>query len=57
MHVSRQMHVIAVQGMAFAAAGCPETVTGAVTQEVIAVLTVLNAFRAAFQPQVTPHDL
>lgn len=67
MHISRRMRIIALQsavggmalsviGMAFAAAGHLTPVAGAVTQEVIDVLAVLNALRAAFPPKVI-HDL
>ena len=67
MHISRRMRVIALQsavggmalsivGMAFAAAGHLSPVSGAVTQEVIDVLAVLNALRAALPPTVI-HDL
>jgi cation transport ATPase len=67
MHISRRMRVIALQsaiggmalsliGMAFAAAGHLTPVTGAIAQEIIDVLAVLNALRAAFPPKVI-HDL
>ncbi len=67
MHISRRMRVIALQsavggmalsvvGMIFAATGHLTPVAGAITQEVIDVLAVLNALRAAFPPQVI-HDL
>lgn len=67
MHVSRRMRIIALQsavggmalsviGMFFAATGHLSPVTGAITQEVIDVLAVLNALRAAFSPRIT-HDL
>jgi heavy metal translocating P-type ATPase len=67
MHISRRMRVIALQsavggmalsviGMAFAATGHLSPVSGAITQEVIDVLAVLNALRAAFPPKVI-HDL
>ena len=67
MHISRRMRSIALQsavggmmlsliGMAFAATGHLSPVSGAVTQEVIDVLAVLNALRAAFPPRVI-HDL
>jgi P-type E1-E2 ATPase len=67
MHISRRMRVIALQsavggmalsviGMVFAATGHLSPVSGAITQEVIDVLAVLNALRAAFPPQVI-HDL
>jgi P-type E1-E2 ATPase len=67
MHISRRMRMIALQsavggmalsivGMAFAAAGHLRPVSGAVTQEVIDVLAVLNALRAALPPKVI-HDL
>ena len=67
MHISRRMRVIALQsavggmalsviGMGFAATGYLSPVSGAITQEVIDVLAVLNALRAAFPPKVI-HDL
>jgi heavy metal translocating P-type ATPase len=67
MHISRRMRVIALQsavggmafsliGMAFAATGHLSPVSGAIAQEVIDVLAVLNALRAAFPPKVI-HDL
>jgi heavy metal translocating P-type ATPase len=67
MHISRRMRIIALQsavggmvlslvGMAVAAAGYLTPVTGAISQEVIDVLAVLNALRAAFPPKVI-HDL
>lgn len=67
MHISRRMRVIALQsavggmvlsivGMIFAATGHLSPVSGAITQEVIDVLAVLNALRAAFPPKVI-HDL
>lgn len=67
MHISRRMRVIALQsavggmilsmiGMAFAATGYLSPVIGAVIQEVIDVLAVLNALRAAIPPKVI-HDL
>ena len=67
MHISRRMRSIALQsavggmalsviGMAFAASGHLSPVSGAITQEVIDVLAVLNALRAAFPPAVI-HDL
>ena len=67
MHISRRMRTIALQsavggmglsmvGMAFAATGHLGPVGGAITQEVIDVLAVLNALRAAFPPKVM-HDL
>ena len=67
MHISRRMRVIALQsavggmtlsliGMAFAASGHLSPVNGAIAQEVIDVLAVLNALRAAFPPKVI-HDL
>ena len=63
MHVSRRMRSIALQsavggmalsviGMVFAAAGTLSPVNGAISQEVIDVLAVLNALRAAFPPKV-----
>ena len=42
-------------GMGFAAAGYLTPVSGAIGQEVIDVLAVLNALRAAFPPAVI-HD-
>ena len=67
MHISRRMRLIALQsavggmalsviGMAFAATGYLTPVSGAITQEVIDTLAVLNALRAAFPPNVI-HDL
>ena len=67
MHISRRMRIIALQsavggmglsviGMAFAASGLSSPVSGAITQEVIDVLAVLNALRAAFPPKVI-HEL
>jgi len=67
MHISRRMRVIALQsaiggmvlsviGMLVAATGHLSPVSGAVLQEVIDVLAVLNALRAAFPPRVL-HDL
>ncbi len=67
MHISRRMRGIALQsavggmalsviGMMFAATGHLTPVAGAITQEVIDVLAVLNALRAAFPPKVI-HDL
>jgi len=67
MHISRRMRVIALQsavggmalsviGMGFAATGHLPPVSGAVTQEIIDTLAVLNALRAAFPPKVI-HDL
>lgn len=67
MHISRRMRIIAIQsavggmalsviGMVFAATGHLTPVAGAITQEVIDVLAVLNALRAAFPPKVI-HDL
>lgn len=67
MHISRRMRIIALQsavggmalsviGMVFAATGHLSPVAGAITQEIIDVLAVLNALRAAFPPKVI-HDL
>ncbi len=67
MHISRRMRIIALQsavggmtlsviGMIFAATGYLSPVSGAIIQEVIDVLAVLNALRAAFPPKVL-HDL
>jgi len=63
MHISRRMRSIALQsaiggmvlslaGMLFAATGHLSPVAGAICQEVIDVLAVLNALRAAFPPKV-----
>jgi heavy metal translocating P-type ATPase len=63
MHISRRMRSIALQsavggmvlsliGMAFAATGQLSPVRGAITQEVIDILAVLNALRAALPPKV-----
>jgi heavy metal translocating P-type ATPase len=67
MHISRRMRRIALQsavggmalsmvGMLIAATGHLSPVNGAITQEVIDVLAVLNALRAAFAPRIL-HDL
>jgi heavy metal translocating P-type ATPase len=69
MHISRRMRFIALQsavggialsliGMIFAAAGHLSPVAGAICQEIIDVLAVLNALRAAFPPKVISdlHD-
>ena len=67
MHISRRMRIIALQsavggmalsviGMIFATTGHLSPVSGAIAQEVIDVLAVLNALRAAFPPKVI-HDL
>jgi P-type E1-E2 ATPase len=67
MHISRRMRRIALQsavggmalsvvGIGFAATGHLSPVSGAIAQEVIDVLAVLNALRAAFPPKVI-HDL
>ena len=66
MHISRRMRSIALQsavggmllsigGMVFAAAGYLIPVEGALAQEVIDVLAVLNALRAAYPPRVISH--
>ena len=66
-HISRRMRTIALQsavggmllslmGMVAAAFGLLDPVQGAVIQEVIDVVAVLNAVRAAFPPQQM-HDL
>ena len=63
MHISRRMRSIALQsavggmalslvGMMFAAGGHLTPVLGAICQEIIDVLAVLNALRAAFPPKV-----
>lgn len=62
LHISHRMRTIALQsavggmvlsilGMALASCGYLEPVGGAVTQEVIDVLAVLNALRVAFPPR------
>jgi len=67
MHISRRMRIIALQsavggmalsviGMMFAATGHLSPVSGAITQEIIDVLAVMNALRAAFPPKLI-HDL
>ena len=67
MHISRRMRIIALQsavggmalsviGMIFAATGHLSPLSGAIAQEIIDVLAVLNALRAAFPPKVI-HDL
>lgn len=67
MHISRRMRRIALQsavggmalsvvGMAFAATGHLSPVNGAIAQEIIDVLAVLNALRAALPPKEL-HDL
>lgn len=67
IHIGRRMRRIALQsaiagmvlsmvGMGFAATGYLSPVAGSIAQEVIDVLAVLNALRAAFPPKVL-HDL
>lgn len=67
MHIAQRMRTIALQsavggmalslvGMAMASAGWLTPVSGAIAQEVIDVVAVLNALRAAFPPAVI-HDL
>jgi len=68
LHIGRRMRSIALQsavggmglsllGMAFAAAGLLPPTAGAVTQEVIDVVAVLNALRAAAAPRtLTDYD-
>jgi P-type E1-E2 ATPase len=69
MHISRRMRSIALQsaiggmalslgGMMFAATGHLSPVAGAICQEIIDALAVLNALRAAFPPKVISdlHD-
>jgi cation transport ATPase len=67
MHISRRMRIIALQsavggmalsviGMIFAATDHLNPVAGAIIQEVIDVLAVLNALRAALPPRVI-HNL
>jgi len=48
--------VLSMFGMGFAATGHLSPVAGAITQEVIDILAVLNALRAALPPKVM-HDL
>lgn len=66
LHISRRMKSIALQsavggmflsvlGMSFAATGHLSPVSGAILQEIIDVLAILNALRAAFPPKVM-HD-
>lgn len=66
IHISRRMRIIALQsavggmalsiiGMMFAATGHLSPLSGAIAQEIIDVLAVLNALRAAFPPKVI-HD-
>jgi heavy metal translocating P-type ATPase len=63
MHISRRMRRIALQsalggmslsiiGMIVAATGHLPPVAGAITQEIIDVLAVMNALRAAFPPKI-----
>ncbi len=63
LHVSRRMHAVALQsavggmvlsigGMLIAAAGHLSPVSGALAQEVIDVIAVVNALRAAVPPRV-----
>ncbi len=67
IHIGRRMRIIALQsaiggmvfsvvGMGFAATGYLSPVAGSIAQEIIDVLAVLNALRAAFPPTVI-HDL
>ncbi len=62
LHISRRMRAIALQsavggmalsvvGMGLAAAGLLSPVAGAIAQEVIDVVAVLNALRAAWPPR------
>jgi heavy metal translocating P-type ATPase len=66
LHIGRRMRAIALQsalggmalsviGMSLAAAGWLSPVGGAVAQEVIDVLAVLNALRAAWPPRLMSH--
>jgi cation transport ATPase len=48
--------LLSIAGMLLAASGHLSPVSGAISQEVIDVLAVLNALRAAFPPRVI-HDL
>ena len=63
LHISRRMRAVALQsavggivlsliGMAVAAAGLSTPVAGAIAQEVIDVIAVMNALRAASPPAV-----
>ena len=63
MHISRHMRTVALQsavggmvlsvaGMVLASAGYLTPVAGAICQEIIDVLAVLNALRAAFPPTI-----
>lgn len=63
LHISKRMKVVALQsalggmalsilGMFFAAFGFLPPVAGAITQEIIDVLAILNALRAIWQPAV-----
>lgn len=63
LHISRRMRTIALQsavggmilslgGMVLAATGHLSPVAGALSQEIIDILAVLNALRAAFSPKV-----
>ena len=56
MHISTRMRSIALQsavgGMMLAAAGYLTPVAGAVTQEIIDVLAIANALRAALPPKI-----
>jgi heavy metal translocating P-type ATPase len=67
MHISRRMRWIVLQsaiggmalslfGMGFAAFGFITPVSGAILQEVIDILAVLNALRAAYPPRIM-HDI
>ena len=67
MHISRRMRIIALQsalggmvlsviGMVVAATGHLAPVAGAISQEIIDILAVLNALRAALPPKQI-HDL
>jgi heavy metal translocating P-type ATPase len=67
IHISTRMRTIALQsavggmilsliGMAFASVGLINPVSGAILQEVIDLLAVFNALRAAFPPRII-HDL
>ncbi len=66
LHIGRRMRLIAMQcafggmflslvGMILAAFGILNPVSGAVTQEVIDILAVLNALRAAWPPRIISH--
>jgi cation transport ATPase len=68
MHMARRMKTIALQsaiggmalsiiGMIFAALGLLTPLGGAITQEVIDIVAVLNGLRAAFPPEQLRDEL